>query len=75
MKYRLMGIEKTLESDKVKIRLVGMRNSVIVWHQFLSTNWWIKLEDLINIIKVKTNLKGEDIVIPEYILNTLKEKE
>lgn len=75
MKYRLMGIEKTLDNDKVKIRVVGMRNGVIVWHSFLCTNWWVKLEDLLSIIMVKNNLEIEDIVIPEHIKNTLKQKE
>lgn len=75
MKYRLMGIERTLDPDRVKIRLIGMKNSEVVKHVFYDLSGNISLEEIINRIVIWSNVKEEDIHIPKHILNALKQKE
>ncbi len=75
MKYRLMGIEKTLGNTGMKTRFIGMQNGIIVKHEFIHTDESLSINDLINILIIKLKLKIGDICIPKHIINTLKERE
>lgn len=73
--FELMGVMRYLDSDKVKVKITGKKDNIIVSKYMKSLTDKSSLAMIIRAINREFKVKENDIHIPEHIKNTLKQKE